>query len=246
MRKKIAAGNWKMNGRKLSLSEVYAMAGAEIENCEVIICPPATLIPDLLVSVQGSNLQIGGQNCHHEAEGAYTGEISANMLRDIGVTHVILGHSERREYFGESDELIAQKITRAHEQGLVAILCIGETLAEREAGQAIDIVTSQLINSLPKSANAENTIIAYEPVWAIGTGKVPSNADIEEMHAAIRAHIPHDSEAMRVLYGGSVKPTNAMEIFALNNVDGGLVGGASLKAEDFLPIIAAAEQLSQE
>ena len=240
MRNKIAAGNWKMNGLKNALDELKAMEAA-VGKADVIICPPATL---LSAAVQVSQkISIGAQNAHDQASGAFTGEISMGMLEDMNVKHVILGHSERREFFGETNAFVKSKAAAAHAAGITAIICVGETLEEREAGKALDVVRKQIEGSVPEGANASNTIIAYEPVWAIGTGKVPTNEDIKEMHAAIRAIIP-DAQKMRVLYGGSVKASNASEIFAIDNVDGGLVGGASLKASDFVPIIEAANTLS--
>ncbi len=243
MRTKIAAGNWKMNGTRSAMTEIMAIATEQFENVEAIICPPFTMLSEAMAATQGTALMIGAQNAHQSASGAYTGEISAEMLLDLGVKHVILGHSERREYFGETSELVAQKAAHAHSSGLTAIICVGETLEERDAGKAVAVVSDQIVNSLPEGTNAANTVIAYEPVWAIGTGRVPSNDDIVEIHSAIRAIVP-DTENMRILYGGSVKPENALEIFSLKDVDGGLVGGASLKASDFLPIIQAAAKAS--
>lgn len=232
-----------MNGTRASLTELFEISGENHGEAEVIICPPFTLLHEAITAAMGTDVQIGGQNCHQELSGAFTGEVSAAMLSDLGATHVIVGHSERREYFGETSEIVAQKANRAIEAGLTAIICVGETLAEREAGNALKVVEAQIKASIPKSANTQNTIIAYEPVWAIGTGKVPSNDDIAQMHAHIRRLIP-DANAMRVLYGGSVKGSNAKEIFAIENVDGGLVGGASLTAKDFIPIIQAAKELN--
>lgn len=238
MRNKIAAGNWKMNGIEASLSEITFMATQMEGNGEVIFCVPYTLLSQAVEMTKNLGISIGAQNAHFETLGAFTGEISAPMLKDIGVTHVILGHSERRALFGETSEIVARKAIAAHDAGLIAIICVGETLEERESGQAISVVSAQINASIPKSANAQNTIIAYEPVWAIGTGKVPTNDDIAKMHESIRSIIPQ-GDHMRVLYGGSVKASNAREIFSIPNVDGGLVGGASLKADDFIPIINA-------
>ena len=243
MRKKIAAGNWKMNGLRKQIAEIDKMSKTGIRHCEVIICPSFSILYMASEKLADTNIRIGAQNVHFEESGAFTGEISVEMIKDAGASHVIVGHSERREYFGENDEIIAKKALAVQSAGLTAIICVGETLKERESGQAISVVTSQIKGSIPKGSNANNTIIAYEPVWAIGTGKVPSMGDIAEIHAAIRAEIP-DADNMRILYGGSVKANNAEEIFAIDNVDGGLVGGASLKAEDFIPIINAAEKLS--
>ncbi len=242
MRTKLAAGNWKMNGTRESLSELMAMSALTPEKAEVLICPPFTLLHEAITALQGTHMHIGAQNCHHEPSGAFTGEVSAEMIADMGATHVILGHSERREYFEESSKLVAQKAQAAHDAHLLAVICVGETLSERENGKALEIVQAQIEASLPVGANGQNTIIAYEPIWAIGTGKVPSNDDIAEMHAHIRKLIP-DAKNMRVLYGGSVKGSNATDIFSIENVDGGLVGGASLKSNDFLPIIEAADKL---
>ena len=190
-------------------------------------------------------IHVGGQDCHGELEGAHTGDISAEMIADAGGTHVIVGHSERRTDHKEDDALIHGKALAAYRAGLVAIICVGETLTERDAGKALDVVGQQLSDSVPDSATAANTIIAYEPVWAIGTGRTPSLADIEEMHSDIRARLTSRfggdiANGIRILYGGSVKPGNAAEIFAVPNVDGGLVGGASLKAADFSQIVKAA------
>ncbi len=240
MRKKIAAGNWKMNGLTQDLSEIEKISKAQIQNSEVIICPPALLLP--LVD-KSRPISFGAQNAHAHDSGAYTGEISMPMIKNAGASHVIIGHSERREYFGETNKIVSEKANAAYRAKLVAIICVGETLEERESGRAREVVAQQIRGSLPLNASAQNTIIAYEPVWAIGTGKVPSNEDIAEMHAHIRSIIP-DAAEMRVLYGGSVKGGNASEIFAIDNVDGGLVGGASLKADDFIPIIEANEKFS--
>lgn len=240
MRTKIAAGNWKMNGLRGSLTELLLIASTEVEQAEIIIFPPMTLLAEAASAVQGTRTKIGAQNCHQAVNGAYTGEVSAEMIENIGATHVIIGHSERRALYGESDEIVKAKAAAAHSAGLTAIICIGESLEMRQAGEADHFCAAQLLASLPEGASASNTIIAYEPIWAIGTGLVPSNADIAQMHARLRENLP-DAEAMRILYGGSVKPSNAAEIFAVDNVDGGLVGGASLKAEDFSAIIRAAE-----
>ncbi|MEM7056864.1 MAG: triose-phosphate isomerase [Pseudomonadota bacterium] len=243
-RRKLAAGNWKMNGLESSMAELKAMIdGAGSPNCDVLICPPATLITGFAAAASGSAVSIGGQDCHANASGAHTGDISAEMIADAGGTAVIVGHSERRTDHGESDADINAKAQAAWRAGLIAIICCGEPEAQRDAGNAIDVVTDQLAASIPEGATAANTVVAYEPIWAIGTGRTPTNEDIAAMHDAIRAHLAprfSDAEDMRVLYGGSVKPGNAAEIFAVSNVDGGLVGGASLKASDFLGIVAAA------
>ena len=245
--RKLAAGNWKMNGVADSLAQIDALIAAHPNpGCDVLICPPATLLSRLSDRASGSSLATGGQDCHQNASGAHTGDISAAMIADAGGTHVILGHSERRADHGETDALVNAKTQAAWSAGLIAIVCVGETLAEREAGQTIEIVGGQLAGSVPDGATAANTVIAYEPVWAIGTGKVPTLDEIGAVHDDIRARLTtrfgEDANGIRILYGGSVKPSNAAEIFAVSNVDGALVGGASLKAEDFGGIIAALEQ----
>jgi triosephosphate isomerase len=244
-RRKIAAGNWKMNGLSASMAELNALieatAGAK---AEMLICPPATLIAKFAWRTQGKSVAIGAQDCHVAASGAHTGDISAEMIADAGGSHVIVGHSERRADHGETDMLVHAKAEAAWRAGLVAIVCVGETEPERDAGRALEVVGSQLAGSVPDGATAANTVIAYEPVWAIGTGRTPSLADIGEVHDFLRAQLVARfgaaAEGMRLLYGGSVKPGNAAEIFAVSNVDGGLVGGASLKAADFAAIVAAA------
>ena len=244
MRRKIAAGNWKMNGLKAQAAVVEALSAEHKgADCDVVICPPAPLIP--LLAGMDAGFAIGGQDCHPAEKGAHTGDLSAEMLADAGASHVIVGHSERRTDHGEDDALVRAKAEAAWRAGLVAIICIGETEAERDAGRTLGVIGAQLAGSIPDGATGANTVIAYEPVWAIGTGRTPSNEDIADVHKAIRAALagrfgPDTAEAIRVLYGGSVKPGNAAEIFAIADVDGGLVGGASLKAEDFGPIIAAA------
>jgi len=243
-RRKIAAGNWKMNGLKAAIAELEALKAVQALGCEAILCPPATLVAGFAAAARGSAIGIGGQDCHAAASGAHTGDISAEMLADAGAVAVIVGHSERRADHGEDDAAVRAKTEAAHRAGLLAIVCVGETEAERDAGDAIAVVEGQLAGSLPDGATAADTVVAYEPVWAIGTGRTPSLEDIAEMHDAIRAALTArfgaEGEGMRVLYGGSVKPGNAAEIFAVSNVDGGLVGGASLKAGDFAAIIAAA------
>ncbi|NBB97557.1 MAG: triose-phosphate isomerase [Alphaproteobacteria bacterium] len=235
---KLAAGNWKMNGLRADLDELRALIVAHPNpDCGVLICPPATLLSPMADIAAGSRVLLGGQDCHTGDSGAHTGDISAPMLADAGARHVILGHSERRADHGESSGLVAAKARAAHRVGLTAIICLGETEVERDAGTTLDVVLGQLRQSLPEGASAVNTIIAYEPVWAIGTGRTPTLEQIAEVHDALRAALP-DAE-MSLLYGGSVKPGNAAEIFALANVDGALVGGASLKAADFGAIIAA-------
>ncbi len=242
--RKLAAGNWKMNGMAASLSEVSALLAAHpAPKCDMLLCPPATLIAAMAQLAKGSALQVGGQDCHAKASGAHTGDLAAAMLADAGASHVILGHSERRADHGETDAMIHQKAEAALQAGLVAVVCVGETEAERNAGQTLAVVGAQLAASVPAGASAASLVIAYEPVWAIGTGRTPTLAEIAEVHAFLRAELTArfgaDAAGMRLLYGGSVKPSNAAEIFALPHVDGALVGGASLKASDFGAIVAA-------
>lgn len=235
---KLAAGNWKMNGLSADIAEIKALAAAfPTSGIGVLICPPATLLAAMSQITQNSAVMLGGQDCHAQISGAHTGDISAAMLKDAGARYVILGHSERRTDHGESSVCVAAKARAAQVAGLVSIICLGETEAERDSGNTLDIVLDQLARSLPENATAANTVIAYEPIWAIGTGRTPSLDQISEVHDALRAHVP--DAAMSLLYGGSVKPDNAAEIFALPNVDGALVGGASLKAADFSVIIRA-------
>ncbi|WP_296642199.1 triose-phosphate isomerase [Roseinatronobacter sp.] len=235
---KLAAGNWKMNGLRADLDEMRALIAAHPDpDCRMLICPPATLLAPMADLAQGSRLLVGGQDCHTAKRGAHTGDLSADMLADAGARHVILGHSERRADHRESSDLVSAKARAAREAGLTAIICVGETEAQRDAGTTLEVVLGQLRESVPDGANAGNTVIAYEPVWAIGTGRTPTLEQIAEVHDALRAAVP-DAE-MSLLYGGSVKPGNAADIFALANVDGALVGGASLKASDFGAIIAA-------
>ena len=247
MARKLAAGNWKMNGAAASLAEIEALAKAHPDpTCDVLICPPATLLSRLSDRASGTAIQSGGQDCHAAVSGAHTGDISAQMIADAGGSHVIVGHSERRADHGETDADIVAKAQAVWGANLVAVICVGETLAEREAGQTINIVAAQLAGSIPDGATGDTTVIAYEPVWAIGTGKVPTLEEIAEVHADIRARLtarfgPAGAD-MSILYGGSVKPSNADEIFGVPDVDGALVGGASLKAEDFGGIIAALER----
>ncbi len=244
MRRKLAAGNWKMNGTAAALNELKAMKdAAKTQATDVLICPPATLISRASDTVSGSPIAIGGQDCHANASGAHTGDISGAMLADAGASYVITGHSERRVDHGETDAIVAAKSTAAYDNDLIAVICLGESLKQREAGETLAVIGTQLQGSTPDAATAANTVIAYEPVWAIGTGKVPTIAQIAEVHDFIRAelikHFGEDANGIRILYGGSVKPSNATEIFAVENVDGALVGGASLKAADFNAIIAA-------
>lgn len=244
MRRKLAAGNWKMNGtsaelaRLKTLAETHAGAG-----CEVLICPPATLLSRAAEALSGSGIALGGQDCHAAVTGAHTGDCSAEMLKDAGASHVILGHSERRADHGEADAQVRAKSEAALAAGLIAVICLGESLEEREAGRTLEVIGTQLQGSLPDSTSGDTVVIAYEPVWAIGTGKVPSTDQIGEVHDFLRTRLTErfgeTGKTVRLLYGGSVKAGNAGEIFAVSNVDGALVGGASLKPEDFGPIIEA-------
>jgi len=238
----LIAGNWKMNGAVAeSVALARAVAAGVAPGCELLVCPPAVLIPPVVAALKGSAVAVGGQDCHFAESGAHTGDIAAVMLVDAGCGHVILGHSERRADHGESDELVRAKTEAAHAAGLIAIVCVGETLAERDGGKTLTRISSQIEGSLPDAVTAENTVIAYEPVWAIGTGRTASPADVEEVHAHIRADVERRfgkdvAAGVRILYGGSMKPSNAAELLAIDGVDGGLIGGASLKAEDFLSI----------
>ncbi len=248
MRRKLAAGNWKMHGLGADLAELDALARAHpAPACEILICPPAPLIHRAAQRVAGTPLRIGGQDCHAAAAGAHTGDVSAAMLADAGASHVILGHSERRADHDERNEEVRAKARAALQAGLAAIICLGETLAEREAANTLDIIAGQMSGSIPDAVTGESLVIAYEPVWAIGTGRVPSADQIGEVHGFIRARMERRfgagvGRSVRLLYGGSVKAGNAAEIFAVPDVDGALVGGASLRAADFAPIIAALDR----
>lgn len=241
MLRKLVAGNWKMNGLKASAAVLEDLTAAcPAPGCDVLICPPATLV----AALAGSGWPIGGQDCHPKASGAHTGDVSAEMLADAGAEAVIVGHSERRADHGETDAEVAAKAEAAWRAGLTAVVCVGETEAERDAGRALDVVGRQLAGSVPEGATADRLVVAYEPVWAIGTGRTPSLDEIGEVHGYLRAALTErfgaEAAGVRLLYGGSVKPGNAAEIFAVPEVDGALVGGASLKAADFAPIVAAA------
>jgi triosephosphate isomerase len=242
----LIAGNWKMNGLRASSAEFEAMlAGAPgvAAKADLLVCPPATLIAAFAEKARGSNtIAIGAQDCHPRASGAHTGDLSAEMLADAGASAIIVGHSERRADHGESDALVRQKTEAVWRAGLTAIVCIGETQRQRDAGQALDICRGQLDLSLPDQARADNLVVAYEPVWAIGTGLTPTVGDVQQIHKFIRdfliARFNGEGARTRILYGGSVKPSNAAELMAVENVNGALVGGASLKAADFLAIAA--------
>jgi len=245
MRRKLAAGNWKMNGTESALAEVSTLrANHPAPMVDVLLCPPVTLLSRMASMAANTAIAVGGQTCHPATSGAHTGEVSAQMLTDAGASYVILGHSERRTDQGETDADVRSRTEAALAAGLTPIVCVGETLAQREAGDTLTVVTDQLTGSLPDTAPG-HTVIAYEPVWAIGTGKVPTLDQIAEVHTAMRRALTDRfgaaADEMRLLYGGSVKPGNAAEIFAVADVDGALVGGASLKAEDFSPIITALE-----
>jgi triosephosphate isomerase (TIM) len=246
MGKKIAAGNWKMNGTGDSLGEIGALIGAHpTPAVEVVLCLPATLLGRAVTAKGSHPMTLGGQDCHTKASGAHTGDISAAMLKDAGATHVIVGHSERRTDHGETSHLVCAKAQAATAAGLTAIICIGETLAQREAGETLAVLHEQLQASVPDNATAQSTVIAYEPVWAIGTGLTPTPEQIGEVHAALHSALGRrfvDGLQMSLLYGGSVKGSNAAQIFAIPHVDGALVGGASLKCADFSPIISALER----
>jgi triosephosphate isomerase len=239
-RRPLVAGNWKMHGLKSATGELQKIiAGARsLPKVELMVCPPATLIADFAALADGSGVEIGGQNCHALASGPYTGDISAEMLKDAGAVAVIVGHSERRRYHGETDADVRAKAEAARRAGIVAIVCVGESQAEREQRHARAVVSTQLERSL--SDDSTGFVIAYEPIWAIGTGLTPTPEDVAEMHGLIRerlgARFGLGSEAVRILYGGSVNPVNARELLTVENVDGALVGGASLKADEFLAI----------
>lgn len=240
--KALVAGNWKMNGLKAQLSEAEAVAagiGSGVSGADVMLCPPATLIAPLK-GVLGGSVLVGGQDCHALESGAHTGDVSAEMLADAGAQAVIVGHSERRADHGERSQDVKAKALAAYRAGLTAIICVGETAGERAAGLTLNVVERQVVGSLPDGATAANTVIAYEPVWAIGTGLTPTVDDVGEVHRYLRdlvADKAADGAGIRLLYGGSVKPANAAELMAVDNVNGALVGGASLKAVDFLGII---------
>ena len=241
--RKLIVGNWKMNmlaGDGLALARAVA-AGAGGQACDIGIAPPATLLREAAGVLAGGNVLLGGQDCHGDASGAHTGDISAAMLKDAGCQFVIVGHSERRQDHGEGDALVQGKALAAHGAGLMAIVCVGETEAERDAGDAAGVIVAQLAGSLPQAVTPMDTVIAYEPIWAIGTGRTPSLEEIAGMHGTIRQWLAENAggDGFRILYGGSVKPGNAREILALEDVGGALVGGASLKAEDFLGICSA-------
>ena len=245
--KKLIAGNWKMNmlaADGVALARAVAADGQGAA-CDLLVCPPATILAAVATAVAGSAVAVGGQDCHQAESGAYTGDVSAAMLRDAGASYAILGHSERRHGLGETDARVRAKTIAAHGAGLTAIACIGETEAERDAGRTLDVLGAQIAGSLPESGvDAANTVIAYEPVWAIGTGRTPTLDEVAAAHRHIRATLESmlgdAAAAVRLLYGGSMKPENAVDLLSVDNVDGGLIGGASLDAASFLAIAAAA------
>ncbi len=242
----LVAGNWKMNGTTAALREPRLLAGMLRDvklKADIMICPPATLIRRAKSVMKGSKVKLGGQDCHAAPSGAHTGDISPDMLKDAGCTAVIVGHSERRTNHKETDAMVRAKALAAHKAGLIAIICIGETLEERKSGKTLGVLTEQLKGSIPAGATAANSVVAYEPVWAIGTGLTATVKEIEEAHSHIRAELAKvmggEGAVTRILYGGSVKPSNAAELMSVPNVNGALVGGASLKAVDFIGIIKA-------
>ncbi|HEU5079538.1 MAG TPA: triose-phosphate isomerase [Opitutaceae bacterium] len=250
IRKKLIAGNWKMNKTSadgLQLTQEIVAEVGKVTDVDIVVCPPFTALESVARAVDGSTVKLGAQNMHHEASGAYTGEISAGMLRSLFATHVILGHSERRSYFGETDAGINKKVLAALKNQLRPILCVGETLAEREAGSTLKVVQTQLEAGLEGVSKdlATSVVIAYEPVWAIGTGKVATTEQAQEVHAFIRTLLTKlfgeaAAQKVRILYGGSMKPANAPELLAQKDIDGGLIGGASLEARSFVDLIKAA------
>lgn len=247
MARKLAAGNWKMNGTQASLAEAKALAEMfPSPSVDILLCPPTTLVGAMAATLKDTAIATGGQDCHPNASGAHTGDTSAALLADAGATYVILGHSERRADHGESDALVRAKTEAAVAAGVIAVVCVGETLAEREAGETLTVVRTQLQGSLPDAIDADKIVIAYEPVWAIGTGKVPTLEQIGEVHSDMRAALTDrygaQADTLPLLYGGSVKPSNAADIFAVADVDGALVGGASLKAADFSGIVSALQE----
>jgi triosephosphate isomerase (TIM) len=241
-RRPLVAGNWKMNGLRAGAGEFNRIiAGAQkLADVDVLVCPPATLIAEFAAAARGMRLTVGGQDCHALPCGPYTGDISAEMLKDAGAQAVIVGHSERRQFHGENDATVRDKALAARRAGLLAIVCVGETRAERDSGRAHAVVGGQLDGSMPDGSDAGSSVIAYEPVWAIGSGRTPAVREIAEMHAFIRERLcgryGDAGKGMRILYGGSVKPANAKELIAVADVDGALVGGASLNADEFLAI----------
>ncbi|WP_135077920.1 triose-phosphate isomerase [Terasakiella sp. SH-1] len=253
-RRPLIAGNWKMNGmraeaRRLAVEIGTLRMSQPDAEFDMLVCPPFTALEAVGQVLENTSVYLGGQNCHASEKGAHTGDISPAMLADVDCTHVILGHSERRTDHQETNEQVKAQAQAAHAQSLIAIICVGETLEERESGKALEVVCEQIKASVPGDASYGNTVIAYEPVWAIGTGKVATPADVQEMHSDIRKTLSEmlgseEAEGIRILYGGSMKPENAKELLALDDVDGGLIGGASLKAEDFWTIAQSCPSIS--
>jgi triosephosphate isomerase (TIM) len=247
-RRPLVAGNWKMNGLRASVAELarIVVGARELAAVDILVCPPATLVAEFAAAAAGSLVRIGAQDCHAEPAGAFTGDLSAEMLKDAGASAVIVGHSERRSYHRETDGDVQSKALAARRAGLCAIVCVGETRSERDGGRALSVVGTQLDGSVPDGATAANLVVAYEPVWAIGTGLTPTPSDIAEMHGVVRrglvARFGTEGEGIRILYGGSVKPANAKELMQVADVDGALVGGASLKADEFLAIAGVYRQ----
>jgi triosephosphate isomerase (TIM) len=247
-RRPLVAGNWKMNGVRASVAELarIVVGAREIAATDILVCPPATLVAEFAAAAAGSPVRIGAQDCHAEPAGAFTGDLSAEMLKDAGASAVIVGHSERRSYHRETDGDVQSKALAARRAGLCAIVCVGETRSERDGGRALSVVGTQLDGSVPDGATAANLVVAYEPVWAIGSGLTPTPSDIAEMHGVVRrrlvARFGTEGEGIRILYGGSVKPANASELMHVADVDGALVGGASLKADEFLAIAGVYRQ----
>lgn len=247
-RRPLVAGNWKMNGVRASVAELarIVVGARELAAIDILVCPPATLVAEFAAAAAGSPVRIGAQDCHAEPAGAFTGDLSAEMLKDAGASAVIVGHSERRSYHRETDGDVQSKALAARRAGLCAIVCVGETRSERDSGRALSVVGTQLDGSVPDGATAANLVVAYEPVWAIGSGLTPTPSDIAEMHGVVRrrlvARFGTEGEGIRILYGGSVKPANARELLHVADVDGALVGGASLKADEFLAIAGVYRQ----
>jgi triosephosphate isomerase len=248
----LIVGNWKMNGRRAAAAALagdVARRGRQagpVSRCDTVLCPPAPLLLSVAEAIAGSPVELGAQDCHQGEDGAHTGDISAGMLADLGCRYVILGHSERRAGHGETDAMVAAKARAAHRAGLSAIVCLGETESAHDSGETLVFVERQLAGSLPESAGAGNTVIAYEPVWAIGTGRTPTAEEVARVHAALRRALVQrlaDGAGVRLLYGGSVKAANAWHLLAVPEVDGALVGGASLVADEFWAIAATASEL---
>jgi len=245
-RRLLIAGNWKMNGLQEGGRALASDVGDFVKsrgttNFEVLVCPPFTLISAVNTAIAGSGVKLGAQNCHTAEKGAHTGDISTNMLADAGCSYVLVGHSERRTHHGETDDLVCAKAVAVNNSGLGSVICIGETEDERDGGNTLDVVKRQIAGSVPGMATAANTVVAYEPVWAIGTGRTPTLEDVQDVHAFIRSELAGKlgqavADGIRILYGGSMNPGNAVDLLALEDVDGGLIGGASLKPEDFIAI----------